>query len=46
VRVRKFEPLPDLVRNVLAAAGKRPDDTQLYEALTEVELAPGLACCV
>jgi hypothetical protein len=41
VRVRSFEPLPDLVRNVLAAADKRPDDSGLVDALSDLELAPG-----
>lgn len=42
VRLGKIEPLPDLVRNVLAAAGKRPDDSGLYEALTTLFLEPGV----
>lgn len=41
VRVRSFEPLPDLVRNVLGAADKRPDDSALYDVLSGLELAPG-----
>lgn len=42
VRLGKLEPLPDLVRNVLAAADKRPDDSSLYEALTTLFLEPGV----
>jgi hypothetical protein len=43
VRVCGFEPLPDLVRSVLAASRRQPDDSALYTALHSVELAPG-AC--
>lgn len=43
VRISKIDPLPDLVRNVLGAADKRPDDTQLYKTLEQLTLGPGEA---
>lgn len=43
MRVSGFEPLPDLVRSVLAAARRQPDDSGLYDALKTLELAPGEA---
>eukprot|EP00879_Flechtneria_rotunda_P033580 GHRR01037205.1.p1 GENE.GHRR01037205.1~~GHRR01037205.1.p1 ORF type:complete len:626 (+),score=250.64 GHRR01037205.1:205-2082(+) len=41
VRVAPFEPLPDLVRNILTASRKQPDDSKLYQRLHSVELAAG-----
>jgi hypothetical protein len=41
VRLGKIDPLPDLVRNVLAAADKRPDDSALYDTLKTLFLEPG-----
>jgi hypothetical protein len=35
VKVGKIAPLPEIVRNVLAAADKLPDDSLLYETLTQ-----------
>lgn len=35
VKVGKITPLPDIVRNVLAASDKLPDDSLLYETLTQ-----------
>eukprot|EP00882_Tetradesmus_deserticola_P023136 GHRQ01025174.1.p1 GENE.GHRQ01025174.1~~GHRQ01025174.1.p1 ORF type:complete len:145 (+),score=67.83 GHRQ01025174.1:528-962(+) len=41
IRVTKVEPLPELVLKVLAAARRQPDDSALYDTLTQLQLAPG-----
>jgi SWI/SNF-related matrix-associated actin-dependent regulator 1 of chromatin subfamily A len=40
IRVTKVEPLPDLVLKVLSAHRRQPDDSSLYEALGQLQLAP------